>query len=204
MKNIFIIFFCILLCSCGGLEETPEPPRRGDEPEGDPKPPKIDILEFTNWRDFLKNCKPEHNTPDNVTDMFLGAFPAVREHYFPSQIRSCVEKKLQDAHEQICNARDHWERVRKNPKSPSRKARAENELIKLEQLESKLNDKLYRLGEKARKQREKVKAKKEDDNWGRFWNLLGQDELEGWEIILDTESYSSCTIGTDDDDDDDD
>ena len=48
----------------------------------------------------------------------------------------------------------------KKPRSPSQKAKAENELIKLERLEANLNEKLYRLGSKARDRMQKIQSYK--------------------------------------------
>ena len=201
MKFLFIVIF-ILCCACGGLEETPETPRRDDEPRGEPEPPKLDIMEWTNWRDFLKNCKPEYDTPDNLSDIILGVVPNVSDYYLPSLFRKCFEKKAEDAHAQICEARDYWERIRRNPKSRFQKAKAENELIKLERLETALNDKLYRLGNRARNEMKDIKEKDPSNFWDRVSNLIAEDELDGWETLLDVQSYSSCTIYTDEDDDD--
>ena len=200
---LLIILFGSVLSSCGGLEETTDPPRREDEPEGEPKPPKIDVLEFTNWRDFFKNCKPEYDTPDNLTDIIVGAVPKLNDYYLPKLFRACFKKKSADAHEQICNARDHWERIRKKPRSPSQKAKAENELIKLELLEANLNDKLYRLGSKARDRMQKIRSYKPKSKTKKIVNLWAEDEAEGWEGLLNVQAYSSCTVYTDDDDDDD-
>ena len=206
IKILFLIAFYMLLCSCGGLEETTDPDRRGGEPEGELQPPKVDIVEFTNWRDFLKNCKPEYDTPDNITDIIMGAVPGLQDYYLPTMFRACFKKKSQEAHEKICNARDYWERVKKNPKSPSQKARAENELLKLDRMEHKLNNQLYKLGTKARDQLEDIKDKEVTSGWkagGKFVNILLEDEVEGWETVLDIESYSSCSVYTESDDDDD-
>ena len=203
MRILFIAFFYMLFCACGGLEETPDPPRRDNERRGEPKPPKLDVLEFTSWRDFLKNCKPDYDTPDNITDIAMGVLPVkISDKYLPSFFRKCFKKKSEDAHAQICEARDYWERIRKNPKSRAQKAKAENELMKLERLETDLNDKLYRLGTRARDEMKDVKEKDPKTWLNKLTNALIEDELSGWDTILDIQSYSSCTIYTDDDDDD--
>ena len=202
MKLNILYFFLLVLCSCGGLEETREPDRRDEEPIGDPEPPKLDVLEFTNWRDFLKNCKPDFDTPDNITDIIAGAVPGLQDYYLPGMFRACFEKKSQDAHEKICEARDYWERKKKKAKSSAQKSRAKNELHKLARLEDSLNHKLYTLGTKARNQMDYLKENKSHTVLGRIGNAWGRDEYEGWETVLDVESYSSCTTYTDDDEDD--
>ena len=203
IKVLLLIFFYILLFSCGGLEETEDPDRRRDEPVGEPKPLDLDVLEFTNWRDFLKNCKPDLNTPDNLTDIIAGAVPGLNDYYLPGLFRACFKKKSQEAHDQICEARDHWERIKKNPKSSAQKARAENELDKLARIEDRLNDRLYKFGDRARVRMQKIRNKDPHTWVGRFIKAWGEDEVSGWETVLDVESYSTCTTYRDDDDDDD-
>ncbi len=199
---LIIMVLCVLLCSCGGLEDTRDPERRDREPEGEPGPPKIDVMEFTNWRDFLKNCKPDFDTPDNISDIIAGAVPGLKDNYLPGMFRACFEKKSQDAHGKICEARDYWERKKKNARSSAQKSRAENELHKLARLEDSLNHKLYKLGTKARDQMEHLKENKKETAVGRVLNFWARDEYEGWETVLDVESYSSCTSYVEDDDDD--
>ena len=200
---VFLVFlFFAFFFSCGGLEETSDPERRRDEPEGDPDPPKVELPDFTNWKEFFKNCKPEYDTPDNFMDMIVGVIPGLKEAYPPGLIRSCFEKKSQEAHEQICNARDHWERIRKNPKSPAQKSRAESELVKLERLEYKLNERMHKFAERARTSIAIFEDRNPKTRLSKFTNWWRQDETEGWENIWDVQSYSSCTVYTDDSDDD--
>ena len=119
---------------------------------------------------------------------------SVSDYYLPGLFR----KKAEDAHAQICEARNYWEEIRRNP-DRFQKAKAENELIKLERLETALNNQLYRLGNRTREEIKDIKEKEPSDFFDRITNLIVEDELNGWETFLDVQSYSSCPIYTEED-----
>ena len=187
---IFLISFLFLSCSPLNVDETP--PRRDDDREGEVELP-TDLEEELSFRDFLKNCKPDVQIPANTVDIFLDVFN-LRSKYPPAVFRDCLQKKLEDGHAKICTARDQLERKRENARTDAEKARYENQLYRLEQIEFKFNQRLYNLAVKFDDQLIKLENDRSGNDLTRTFRFLQREKTEALRDILDTESYSECNF----------
>ena len=194
MKRLccFILFFT-LLSACGGLYLDDDTKRRNDDRKGEVDLPK-DLAEKQSLADILKNCKPDLSVPDNTIDILTDMLN-ISKYYPPRKIRECLKKKLEDGHNRICDAREELERRRERTHDEVAKTRVENSIYKLEQIQFTFNQNLHNLAVDVDRALIKQEKNHRDYNeWGRFWNWVGQQETESTRNILDIESYSECNI----------
>ncbi|MYE07437.1 MAG: hypothetical protein F4X95_01615 [Oligoflexia bacterium] len=201
-QTIFFISLFSFLCACeplniddGGGDPRPDG-RSGDLEEDLPE----DALEGLSWQELLKNCKPEVDVPGNIIDLTLDTLN-LSKYWLPGQVRKCLEKKLEDSHNKICTARVKLERKRDEARDEATRARAENALVKLDTMQFKFNQRLYKLAldldDNLQKWDQKGKAK---TVVGRTFNFIRDEESEALRDILDIESYSECNTYSSDDD----
>ncbi|MDE0119716.1 MAG: hypothetical protein OXM55_06900 [Bdellovibrionales bacterium] len=199
-QTVFSILFLSFLCACEPLNiddggDTRPDDRSGDLEEELPK----DVFEGLSWQEILKNCKPEVDVPSNVLDLALDTIN-LSQYYLPGQIRKCLEKKLEDAHNKICAARVKLERKRDNARDGATRARVENSLVKLDTMQFKFNQRLYNmalnLDDHLQRWDRNGKAK---TVVGRTWDFFKEEETEALRDILDIESYSECNTYSRDD-----
>ena len=191
-KKIFFLFLISFLYACAPLNEDDKPKRRSDDREGDVKVPDETLLEGLSWYELLKNCKPDVDVPNNIIDVGLDIFN-LQDKYPPGLIRKCLEKKLSDTHNTICEARIKLERKREKARTENDKARVENSIIKLDTLQFKWNQQLYDLALKLDNELIKQENKQNSKHLvGRVFNFFREEETEALRDILDIESYSTC------------
>ena len=200
-QTIFFISLFSFLCACEPLNIDDDGDTRPDDRSGDLEEELPEnVFEGLSWQEILKNCKPEVDVPGNVIDIGLDLLQ-LSEHYVPGQLRKCLEKKLEDSHNKICTARVKLERRRDNARDGATRARANNSLVKLDTIQFKFNQKLYKmavdLDEELQKQDEKKRSK---TVLGRAWNFWRAEETEALRDVLDIESYSECNTYSSDDD----
>ena len=203
MKNlIYFTFFIIFLSACGGLYLDDDTDRRNDDREGDVELPE-DLAEDQSLSGLLKNCKPDLSVPDTTFDIVTDVL-GVSDKYPPRVARECLKKRLEEGHARICNAREALERQREKARDDVTRSRVENSIYKLDQIQYKFNENLYKVAVKLDEKLVEREAKpKKDNSIGRFFDWLKKEETEGLRNIFDIESYSECNFYSDDDRDDD-
>ena len=199
------VFYSVILCfffltSCTDLSVGDDTRRRDDGRAGEPDVDlPTDLDEITSWRDLLKNCKPDLSLPDNTIDLVTDAL-GISDKYPPRVFRECFKKKLEDAQNRICDAREELERRRERARTDSERSRVENSIYRLDQIQFKFNQKLYELAIKFDEKANKLKNGRPNSEIGRWLNWWGQEEGGALRDILDTESYSECNFYSTDDD----
>lgn len=198
-KVLYLMLFCSLV-ACTDLSIDDDAGRRGDDRSGETPDVDLpeDLQEGLSWWNILKNCKPEFSVPDNSIDLITDVL-GVSDKYPPRVMRECFKKKLEDAQNRICDAREELERRREKARSDSEKARVENSIYKLDQIQFKFNQNLYELAVEFDDKVNNIKDKR-PKNLGRWLNWLAQEEGEALRDILDTESYTECNFYSTDDD----
>lgn len=195
MKNLFyFVLFFVFLTACGDLYVDDSPKRRTDDRAGDVKLPE-DLTEGQSLADLLKNCKPDLSVPDNTIDIVTDVF-GISKHYPPRVIRECLKKKLEDGHNRICKAREELERRRKKARNDEiTRARIDNSIYKLDQIQYKFKKNLYDVAVDLDKDLQKLESKSDRGNdVSRFFNWYAREETEGLRDIFDIESYSECNF----------
>ena len=199
------IFYTMILCSfflvaCTDLSTGGDRGRRPDDRSGDPDPKlPTDLEESFSWKDLLKNCKPDLSVPDNTIDLVTDVL-GLSDKYPPRVMRECFKKRLEDAHDRICDAREALERQRERARSDSERSRVESSIYKLDQIQFKFKENLYELAVDFDEKVIKLENKNPKNDIGRFINWIGQEEGEALRDILDTESYTECNFYSTDDD----
>ncbi len=199
-KTILTVLLLSFLAHCTPLNVEEAPERRPDEREGEVSIPD-DVLEGLSWLEILQNCKPDVNVPTNIIDVGVDIF-GLSDQYAPGLIRRCLEKKLSDAHNKICTARVELERKKEKARDENTRARVDNSILKLDNIEFRFNQKLYDLSLKLDNNLEKQRRKKHKHWFVRGINAVRREETEALRDILDIESYSTCAFydNTKDDD----
>lgn len=219
-KIIIFIFLSSVFTACSDMEPTRRD-RRGPErnrypgdiasssaclefqeededEEGSRGVESLETVSFANW---LSNCSAGDSTPDNAIDIIVTAV-GIQNKYMPKKLRNCLRCKLADAHSRICSARDELERQRQDANSESDRIRVENSIARLDEIQYKFNDTLYRQANKYNTRANNFADKDSKTLGGRFWNWVGQHEAEAFRDILNTESYNECNNFRYDDSDD--
>ena len=198
MKKLlcFVLLFCGLT-ACGGLYVDGPVEDDDDDREGEISLPE-ELNENLSWFELLKNCKPEVNVPGSVIDIGLEAIN-LRQYYPPSLMRDCLQAKLEDAHDRICTAREGLERKREEVNGSNNRARVDNAILRLDEIQFKFNQRMYELASDIEDQIEDEKEGRYKTKWGRFMEWVRRDEYEAVRDTLDIASYSECNSYTDDD-----
>ena len=192
MKKIFcFILFYSFLSACGGLYVDDDVERPTDDREGELALP-TDLTEDFSLAGFLKNCKPSISVPDNTIDIIT---ETLNIPYKPKEVRGCLKAKLEAGQDRICKAREELERKREKARDDASRSRVDNSIYKLEQIQFKFNQNLYKLAVDLDEELVRRNNKKETSNSiGRVFNWLVDQETEAYRDIFDVESYSECNF----------
>ena len=199
MKTIYFILLFICLCACAPLNvEDDDDDTRPDDRGGDPTEEELpdDVLEGLSLIEILRNCKPDVDVPSSVIDLTLEVFD-ISDRYPPGLIRKCLRKKLEDAQDRICKAKITLERKRDNARSQEARARAENQLVQLEQIQFNFNQRLYDMALKI----DDESSTEGKSGLSRIIAEWKDSESSAFQGIFDVASYSECNTDSSYDDD---
>ena len=159
-----------------------------DQEEGARGVESIETVSFINW---LKNCKTGSSTTDNTIDMITQAV-GWQDKYAPGRFRDCLRCKLADAHSRICSQRDELERQRQGANSETDRIRIENSIARLDEIQYKFSQNLYREANKYNERAEKLANRDPKTAFEKAFNWIGRQESEALRDILNAESYNEC------------